>query len=170
VTPRDVGALRAEFDAAFAAAPPPLAEPPLRLLRVRIGDERYAVRAEQTRGLLDGAAIAQLPGAAPHVFGLLAVRSAVVAVLDASALLGGAPTPRDARWVLRTREPGIGLVVGGYDGSFDARPADLHPGSSGRDLAPALAHGPDGLLPVLDLGAVLALAHARARPMEARRT
>jgi purine-binding chemotaxis protein CheW len=57
------------------------------LLIVRLGGERIALRASEVDSVIEIEAVTPVPGAAPHVSGLAALRSRVLTVIDCLASL-----------------------------------------------------------------------------------
>ena len=62
--------------------------PPPQLLTVDAGGERYGCPLAAIREIVPGRRTTRLPGAPPHVRGLLNLRGALVTVLDLAAALG----------------------------------------------------------------------------------
>jgi purine-binding chemotaxis protein CheW len=58
------------------------------LLIVHIAGERVALSAREVEAVVEIEALTPVPGAAPHVAGLAALRSRVVTVIDSRAALG----------------------------------------------------------------------------------
>ncbi len=106
-------ALRAAFDAAFAAAPP---APPVATdayLRVRIGGEPYAVALAEVAALHVDLHVVPVPSPAPELLGVAVVRAAIAPIYDLRRALG-APATTPPRWVLMAR--GAGFACDGFDG------------------------------------------------------
>lgn len=58
---------------------------------------RIAVKAQEVEAVVKLSEISPVPGMSAHVAGLSALRSRVLTVIDAAALIRGAPTPTDKR-------------------------------------------------------------------------
>lgn len=85
-----LAALRAEFDGLFAAPPPGEAEAGVELVVVRAGEERYALRLVDLRGVHRLERLVPLPAGPAGLRGLAGVHGRLVAVFDLAALVGRA--------------------------------------------------------------------------------
>ncbi len=66
--------------------------PGRRLLRVRAGDRWYGCALEDVHEIVALRPLTRLPGAPPHVPGLMNLRGLLVTVVDLAARVGSAPT------------------------------------------------------------------------------
>jgi hypothetical protein len=83
-----VARLREEFDASFAAAPPPARERPRDFVFVRVGKLRLALAAGQIQGIEQRSRIVPVPSTVPALLGVTGVRGAIVPVFRMAALPG----------------------------------------------------------------------------------
>jgi len=131
------------------------------LLLVRLGGERVALPATDVEGVVELEGVTPVPGAAPHVVGLSALRSRVVTVIDGSASIGGEPC--------RSRRDAVVAVIGGHpyallvDGVEDVVAASGEPrplpgslGGGWSRVARAAVEAEGDLLLLLDLAAIVA--------------
>lgn len=129
------------------AAAPPAPEPaaqeqpaqrPSRWLRLRCGDQVYAVELLKIREVTLPAPLLPLRGVAAAVCGIMNLRGQVVPVLDLGMHFGGAPvadTPETRIVILQDRHEVLGLRVSAVDdivpvdaaGIEDARASQLAP-------------------------------------------
>ena len=136
-------ALRAAFDATFAA--PPAGERPAveDFLALRIGGDGYAARLLDAKGLVAGCRPVPLPSPQPELFGLFAIRGAIVPVYGASLLLGYPRPALDAYWLLLCGEDDgrVALAFEEFDGFFQAGREDVCevPADEGRPHAHVVA-------------------------------
>jgi chemotaxis signal transduction protein len=111
-----LAALRGSFDGAFALPPPAAAEPPVRLLALRIGTERLAVRVAEIDAFEKARKVVALPGASRALAGLMGLRGAVVPVYRLSALLGH-PAALSEPWLVRCGgDDPVGLLFPEFEG------------------------------------------------------
>ena len=121
--------LRAAFARGFAAAPAPEAEPGIELLRIRLGDEPYAIILAECAGLHADLAIVPMPSPARALLGLAAVRAAIVPVYDLRAVLG-ATTGTRPRWLVIGRDaPVLGFAFEAFDGYVHVATRAIGPAS-----------------------------------------
>jgi purine-binding chemotaxis protein CheW len=87
-------------------------------LIIRMAGETVALPAADVESVVEIDAVVPVPGAAPHIIGLSALRSRVVTVVDCAASLGGEPgeagTRRDAVVAVVEGHP-YALLVEGVD-------------------------------------------------------
>ena len=111
-------AMRAAFDAAFAAppeAPPGATEA---YLRVRVGGEPYAIALAEVAALHVDLHVVPVPSPAPELLGVAAVRAAIFPIYDLRRILG-LPATAAPRWVLLARG-GAAFACDGFDGHAEA--------------------------------------------------
>ena len=155
--------LRREFDAAFARPPASGIEDEERLLAVRVGGDRYAIRLAEIAALHADRTIVPLPSPLPELLGLAAFRGDLAPVYDLAALLGHARRA-EPRWLVLSRStPPVGLAFDVFDAQLVVRTARIFPIE--RDASPALPTGAacmkfalradDGVRPILELATVV---------------
>ena len=71
-----------------------------RYVRVRVGDEQYALAVAHVLEIVVYTGATPVPGAPPAVLGLQNLRGEVVAVLDLGSAIGRAPQPAPERVVI----------------------------------------------------------------------
>lgn len=164
----------------------------VQLLRFAVGDERYAVRIDAVREILEVARTTPLPLMPSFVRGVMNLRGAVVPVIDLGARLGLAITTvgrRSCVVIVETRASDdmpamrLGMLVDAVYEVFDAQPDALEPVPRlGTRIDPAFIRSmarvrgqatPElHLDAVLDAGALAALiaAHQEADPAADFRT
>lgn len=109
--------LRHDFDRSFAEAAHAVSDEVEALLGLRVGDDRYAVRLSEIRGLLPAPKIIPLPSPAPELLGIMGVRGAVVPVYSLGALLGCGPTSSSPDWIIVAgTDARVGLAFDGFEG------------------------------------------------------
>lgn len=146
-----LAAQREAFDHAFTQAPTPARATGRSVLALRIGGERFALRLEQVSALQRRERIVALPGCAPWVLGIVAVRGRLAPAYSLARLLGCKETA-DERWlVLHGDNEPLAFAFSGFDGLHTA-PADLF-----DDATLALA---EHRYTLLDLPALAASARA----------
>jgi purine-binding chemotaxis protein CheW len=136
------------------------------VLVLTLAGQRVALLADEMESVVEIEAVAPVPGAAPHVAGLSALRSRVLTVIDARASLGLGPTssPRDA-------------VVGTVDGhtyallvdvvedvveAGEIRPLAASAGPGWSRVARGAVEAGGDLMLLLDLAALVAGPQAEA--------
>lgn len=132
---RTAAALRAAFDATFAAPARGARRDLVPLLAIRAGGEAVAVRLLETAGLLPAKAIVPAPSRRPEVLGVCGHRGAVLPVFSLARLLGLAEEG-EARWMLLAgREERVALAFGALDGHVLVPPSALQ-----RNAGEAVGH------------------------------
>lgn len=131
------------------------------VLIVRLGGERIALPAAEVEAVVEIEFVAPVPGAAPHVAGLAALRSRVVTVIDASASLrlGRTQRVRDAAVAVVDGHAYALLVESVEDVlaiSGDPRPLPGTLGGEWSRIACACVEADGDLLLLADLGALIA--------------
>ncbi|MGE0709808.1 MAG: chemotaxis protein CheW [Planctomycetota bacterium] len=167
-------ALRAAFDASFAA---PRAAPPVgrvELLALRCGGEPFALRRAEVAAVERGLSVVPPPGGPPGLRGLAARRGRLLAVWDLAALVTRAERgPADgaepqgahgAPWLLvSAREPGLAFACAAFEGLHAVEPSQLRacipPSPSSREV---WDEGHGAPRPVLEGEALLDLVRRRA--------
>jgi purine-binding chemotaxis protein CheW len=122
-------------------------------LRCRVGREWYGIAVEQVIEVLQLVALNEIPGAKPHVLGLLTLRDIVMPVMDLRLLFGtedaslSLDTPLIA---LNAPEGPLGVIVDDVD---DVRFVDEIKEQHGHESPYILgaAQGDDRLLLLLDV-------------------
>jgi chemotaxis signal transduction protein len=163
------GALRREFDSAFARPAGTVDTGEVDLLALRVAGEPYALRLAAIAGLSTDRRIAPLPGV-PGLLGLAGVRGSVVAVYALRSFLA-LPAGAPPRWIaLLRRDRTVGLAFDELAGTLRLAPGDLAraagPGAGRHVREAALAGGV--LHPILDVESILATIKTLARAPGAR--
>jgi chemotaxis signal transduction protein len=158
VDPR-VAALRAEFDASFAAPSGSGAVALDKFLALRVAGERYAIRLAFVQSVHRDRPIVAIPRSPADFLGVAGFRGALAPVYDLASCLGHRAAPA-ARWLLLTKSPVVGLAIEGFESYFEA----THEESADRGAFTGIARAPDGPRPIIDVEAVLA-AIARRQPL-----
>ncbi len=140
-----VEALRAAFDAAFAAPPAGARRDLVPLLVIRAGGEAIAVRVLETAGLLPARLIVPAPSRRPEVLGVCGHRGAVLPVFSLARLLGVADGGEPPRWMLLAgrEEERVALAFDVLDGHVLVAPSALQR---------AAGQGPGHLAEIAELG------------------
>ncbi len=128
-----------------------------RLLLFQAGGRTFAVPAEDVREVVPFRRPTRLPGAPPHVLGIVNLRGTVVTVIDLARRLGLADIPTENRCIVlmnRGNRP-VGLMV---DGVRDVIVADegmieqsREGGGSLSELATGIVRLDDEMILLLDL-------------------
>jgi len=154
---RQANLLKRDFDLSFAQ---PMRPPPpqtLDLLRIRLGDDPWAVPLTDVSGLYSGKRVTPVPGRTHALLGLAGFRGALAAVYDLPALVGLAPV-HIPRWLLVAEERRVAFAFGALDGHLRVEAASILP--LGPEGGTAWTRGfiEDGALrrPILHLPALLA--------------
>ncbi|WP_434634788.1 chemotaxis protein CheW [Chromobacterium sp. CV08] len=157
-------ALREAFDRSFALAPVLPTAGGVKLLTIRTGNEPYAIRLADIRGLHADRRILALPGPLPELLGVTSFRGQIVPVYQLAALLGKAASAAPRWMVLVQGSAPLALAFEVLESHISASP--------GQWIASADAAGPRrslegvrteaGVVPVLDIGALAAQIEARA--------
>lgn len=149
--------LRRAFDASFAAALPVRGAAPERLLVLRAGLMRLAVRLADVGAIRRMPRRVALPDAPSELLGLVGVRGQLVAVYRLARLLGS-EVEEDPRWLLlgKGEEP-LGLALEGFEGQREVPAGDIHadpqPGTA-RPHVRELARLGDAVVGVIDVEAL----------------
>jgi purine-binding chemotaxis protein CheW len=130
------------------------------VLVLTLAGQRVALLADEMESVVEIEAIAPVPGAAPHVAGLSALRSRVLTVIDARASLGFGPTesPRDAVVAIVDGHPYALLVdtVEDVVEGGEPRPLGASAGPGWNRVARAAVEAEGDLMLLLDLPALIA--------------
>lgn len=120
-------ALRAGFDAVFAAPHPAPRVPGVPLLLVRAGGEELALRLGELQGLARLTHLVRVPGARAELSGLVSWEGRLVAVFDLAALVGlrGSSATGAALTHLAAlrADPSLALAFEGLEGQAELPPA-----------------------------------------------
>jgi purine-binding chemotaxis protein CheW len=95
--------MRREFDAAFAAPAKPAQGELHRVLAIRVGRERLAVRLDELDGLQATRKIVALPASARGLLGIIGIRGRLLSVYHLASLIGAGPGDGPSRWLLVAR-------------------------------------------------------------------
>ncbi len=158
-------ALRREFDASFAAAPPGAPPPLTALLALRTGGEPYAVRLSGIDRIVRDLPITPLPCDARALLGLGSIGDAPVPVYDLGLLLDGR-AGRSPRWTLLAAGGRVALAFDEFEGHLRVGAECLTAGAAGegtRACAPDLLSDGERVVPVASMEAVLRAAGVRER-------
>ncbi|MBI2393390.1 MAG: chemotaxis protein CheW [Deltaproteobacteria bacterium] len=121
-----LAALRREFDESFARAAAAAAGDSERLVAVRLGGDRFALRVAEIASVHPITAITRLPGAPRGQLGIVNVRGQLAAVYDAATLLGYTSAGEPHRWcALCAEDRGMGLAIGAVEGYLRVERASL---------------------------------------------
>jgi purine-binding chemotaxis protein CheW len=125
----------------------------MQYLRCCVGREWYGIAVEQVIEVLQLVALNEIPGAKPHVLGLLTLRDVVMPVMDLRLLFGApeAPLSLDTPIIaINTAEGPIGVVVDDVD---DVQPISEFTDQHGHEspFISAAAKLNDRLLLLLDV-------------------
>jgi purine-binding chemotaxis protein CheW len=136
------------------------------VLVLTLAGQRVALLADEMESVVEIEAIAPVPGAAPHVAGLSALRSRVLTVIDTRASLGLGPTEsaRDAVVATVDGHPYALLVDAVEDvveGS-EPRPLGASAGPGWSRAARGAVEAEGDLMLLLDLAALVAGPQAEA--------
>ncbi len=119
-------ALRAAFDASFAAPPRGPRRDLVPLLAIRAGGDAVAVRVLETAGLLPARAIVPAPSRRPEVLGVCGHRGVVLPVFSLARLLGRSEDGEAPRWMLLAgAAERVALAFGALDGHVLVAPSAL---------------------------------------------
>jgi chemotaxis signal transduction protein len=111
--------LRRDFDAAFGALPATRGAALASFLTVKVGDDAYALRIQETSGLAAARKIVPLPGVSSALLGLAGIRGLVVPVFSLASAMGysGGDAPR---WfVLCGGADPIAFAFAAFDGYLE---------------------------------------------------
>jgi len=104
-------AMRRSFDGAFALPVGDAVEASADFLAVRIGGDAYAIRLSEIAGLHVDLNVVPVPGPAPHLLGIAAIRGAMAPLYSLAGLLGY-PQAANARWIAIIKTPHfLGLAI-----------------------------------------------------------
>ena len=92
--------LRRAFDQTFAEPARAVIEDVENLLGLHVGQDEYAVRLGEIRGLLPEQNIVPVPSPVPELLGIIGLRGSIVPVYSLGALLGYGPAPRLSPWII----------------------------------------------------------------------
>lgn len=130
------------------------------VLVLTLAGQRVALLAGEMESVVEIEAIAPVPGAAPHVAGLSALRSRVLTVIDGRASLGLGTTerPRDAVVATFDGHPYALLVDAVEDvvESSELRPLAAAAGPGWSRAARGAVEADGDLMLLLDVGALIA--------------
>jgi purine-binding chemotaxis protein CheW len=133
-----------------------------RVLLFRIGTRSYACTLESVREVIPFRPVTRLPGAPPHVLGIINLRGALVTVIDLSIRLGQVPAAAAVRSIVIAEELGgvanggrtVGLVV---DGLRDVQMVTPEPAPEGdspwlnQGLVRGIGHLGEEVIVILDV-------------------
>jgi purine-binding chemotaxis protein CheW len=136
------------------------------VLVLTLAGQRVALLADQMESVVEIDAVAPVPGAAPHIAGLSALRSRVLTVIDGRASLGLDPTdnPRDAVVATVDGHP-YALLVDMVEDVVEAgelRPLAASAGPGWTRVARGSVDVEGDLMLLLDLAALVAGPQAEA--------
>jgi len=107
--------LRQAFDRSFARAADADRPPSEDLLAIRVGGDAFAVRFAEVAGVFVDCKLAPLPGSAPQLIGLTALKGRVLPVYDLGALLGYPAAAAARSWLVAAGAP-VALAFDRFDG------------------------------------------------------
>jgi len=125
----NIDEVRRAFDASFTAPEKNVLETHERMLAIRVGDARFAIRVSEIAGVEMTRKIVPLPHPLPGLLGIAGVRRHVVAVYALATLLDTRRTDTPARWlVLAANEnASIAFAFDALDGFFEVAHSRIHP-------------------------------------------
>jgi purine-binding chemotaxis protein CheW len=135
----------------------------LRLLPLRVAGERIVLPALAVEEILGARSYVPIPGAPPHLPGVVAWRGRAVAVLDLGALTGGTRAGGGERTVLVHVGPGVlAIPADGVEAVVQVEPKHLRPAHATRHRFATLEVelGAD-VVPLLDLDRLAAALQER---------
>lgn len=101
----------------------------------RLANGTYGIELEAVREIIPFRGATRLPGAPPHVVGLVNVRGSIVTVIDLGALLEGTPSTRERSSVMLI-EHGAKVVGAAVNEVLDVRRfSDVEVDDNGTELA-----------------------------------
>jgi chemotaxis signal transduction protein len=160
---------RQSFDRSFAMPPPAPSEERVRLLVLRAGKDRFAVRLSEIAGLHQDRRIVPLASDAPGLIGMAGIRAAVVPVFSLARVLGAPDSGEPPRWltVCNGAQP-IALAFSGFEGHREIGASALHASgmAEGRTHVREVARCDDGVVPVISIASIVAAISGATRPVE----
>lgn len=151
-------ALRRAFDRSFAEEQSLGEAAGEDLLAVRVGQDPYALRLREIRGLFADKKIVTLPGPVPALLGIAGFRGVLAPVWHLGALLdyGLAEAPR---WLVMVNgAPAVALALDAFEGHLRLPPGDFtrhHGTGPASQHVREVAHDNGVMRPVLHLPSVL---------------
>ena len=130
---------------------------PERLLVVEISGGLYALDSTAVREIVDAIPATRLPGAPPHVLGVINLRGQLLTVLDASRRLTGSPSPSPSHEgsivVVASADRVLGLQVDDVHDvqEFDVVPAERETLARAEGLLVGLGRLGDEVVLVIDV-------------------
>jgi purine-binding chemotaxis protein CheW len=160
--PDRLAELRDAFDRSFAE-PPTASARAEDLLAVTVAGTAYAIRLDAISGLFADRCVTPLPGPLPELLGVAAFRGSIIAVYDLGALLHH-PKPAESpphRWlVLDAGTPAVALAFDRLDGHLRVPAGSIaaagEEGTGSPAYLPEVVRAPDGMRPVIAIGALRA--------------
>lgn len=165
---RQVQTLRHDFDRGFAEPSRPPMPQTLDLLRIRLGNDPWAVPLAEISGLHSGKRITPVPGRTPGLLGLAGFRGALTAVYDLQTLIG-LTSVSAPRWLMLAERRMVALAFAELEGHMRVEIGAILP--LGPESGTAWTRGfiEDGILrrPILHLSALLdRLVQTKQTPQE----
>ena len=156
---------RDAFDRVFAAPPAVAVAETVRILCVRAGGDRFALRVGELAGLHHGKRVIPLGGDAAALVGMVGLRGRVVPVFSLARLLGYA-ADEPPRWLaLCGGDEPLALGFASFEGHLEIAPAALCAADarsgSGRAHVREVVRLADGVVPVVGIGSIVTALGAR---------
>lgn len=128
----DTAELRRAFDRTFAEPRQVDSGEQVELVKFRVAEEPYVVRADEIVGVIRSPRITRVPAASAALLGLGAVRGAIVAWFDLGRVVGrNGLTGAERCWgVLARRRRRIGFVFDELEGLARVEPESFHESTS----------------------------------------
>jgi len=128
----DAASLKRQFDESFTRPIAGEAPPAAGIIGVRIGGDRYAVRAGEVRDIARSQGVTPVPSGARGLLGIAGLRGRVVPVFDLAELLGYPGLARAPAWLLLhgAAEP-IAFAVEHFDGYSVVAKGDVYAAEGG---------------------------------------
>lgn len=138
-----------------SAGPPPQSFLPQQIVTFKVGDQTFGVSVDIVREIKGWQPATTLPGAAPHVLGVINLRGQVIAVYDLAMRLGRGPSARGRASVVIVVDHGarqIGILADSVSDILDLSAEDMRRPPVGDDADPlidTLVVRNDGVVPLL---------------------
>ena len=155
--------LHSAFDLGYCEPQREREAEPEDLLAIDVAGYPYALRIRELLGLYVERRITALPGAAPELLGLAAVRGELVAVYDLASLLGYA-RGEDARFLVLGRGQAVAFAFGRLKGHIRVAKTEIATSERAREAwLTEVVREPDQTRPIIELAGISAAIEQRTR-------